>query len=1036
MHISDFALKNRLLINFLVIALLCGGVWSFFKMGKSEDPELKVRVAQIVTIYPGASAREVEQQITLPLEKAIRAIPEVGEVSSKSCNDLSIIQVILNITLPEKEIPQGWDLLRRAVSDTRAQLPEEARTPIVMDDFGDVYGLFYAMTADGFQDKELNHYADVLKQELQTVEGVGKVALYGEQKPCVYIDIQQDKLKNRGVHFYELLLTIRGQNQMVYPGYFNAGDARVRVNITDKYNNINDIKNLLIRGHEDDCLSLKDIAHVYEGVEMPVRNSMRFDTLPAIGVAISMAPGHDITKVGKNVKHKLKNLFDSGVIPVGITCHKVFFQSERVEEAIYTFLLNLLESVLIVVAILMLTMGARSGIILGINLVIIVLGSFFVLNLFDGTLQRVSLGSLILAMGMLVDNAIVVIDGVLIDTRRGLPYPDLLTHTAKKTALPLLGATLIAILAFFPIFLSPDMAGVYVRDLFIVLTVSLLISWLLALTLVPMQADRLLVKRVKKTTGELFSGKFYRVYRRVLVALLNHKAPTIAVVVLLLLLSAWGFRFVKQGFFPDFKYEQAYIEYKMPEGTRIEKVRADLQDMEKLLMQRKDIKHVTTSLGGTPFRYNLVRSFAEPSLGYGEIIVDFQSPEAMQEALPQLQKILSERYPQAFVRLKKYNLMYKPFPIEILFTGPDPAVLKKLSARAEQIMRAEPSLMLAGNDWEPLAPVYTIQYEPAAARAYRVTRSDIALSTLAATDGIPIASLYFGDTPEPVYLRSLNAKSQPIEDLDNIPILPALPSSRAINRESLLDLALGTKNTTRFITDLLQQPMLNQVTNSPTIAWEDLVIRHYNGQRAIRSRCNNQFGFTPEQARAKIKDSIEAIPLPAGYTMSWQGEVAASKESTRYLFANIPLAIVLMITILLMLFKDFRKTSIIVLCVPLAAIGVVSGLLVFDREFGFVAIVGTLGLIGMMIKNGIVLIDEISLLIKEGTPLQEALVTASLSRLLPVTMAAGTTILGMIPLLSDVLFGAMAVSIMGGLLAGTCITLFVIPVLYALFYKK
>ncbi|MDR0604974.1 MAG: efflux RND transporter permease subunit [Bacteroidales bacterium] len=1039
MSLSELALKNKLLIKFLVVILIAGGILSFFKMGKMEDPELAIRVAQVVTIYPGASAFEVELQVTDPLEKAIHSMTGIGTIESKSTNDLSIIQVVLDVTLPEAEIQQHWDMLRRKIGDAAASLPAEAQTPIVMDDFGDVYGFFYVITTDGFSDIEFNDYAEKIKQELLLVEGVGKVTIYGEQKPCVYIDVKQDKLANLGVHFYELLMTIRGQNKMVYPGYFNSGDNRTRMEITDKYNSLDDIKNLLIEGHQHDQIRLNDIADVHDGIVQPTRNSMRYDGKPAIGLAVSMAPKHDITQVGKRIEMHLQQMKNKGSLPLGIDIHKVFFQSDRVNEAINTFLINLLESILVVVVLLMLTMGFRSGLILGSNLLIIVLGSFMALHFFDGTLQRVSLGALILAMGMLVDNAVVIIDGILIDLQQGMKRSQALVNMANKTAMPLLGATLIAILAFFPIFLSPDMTGVYVRDLFIVLTVSLIISWLLALVLVPMQANSLLKLKLKtkqKETKEPFTGKFYIGFRKMLYFMLRHQLLTLIIVIILLCLSIFGFRYVRQGFFPDFTYEQAYIEYKMPEGTTISKIKTDLQDMEERLLARKDICHVTSSYGGTPFRYNLVRSFAEPSLSYGELIVDFISPEAMEKALPELQKELSEHYPQAFVRIKKYNLMYKPFPIEVMFTGADPGVLKELSQQAEAIMEAEPAVMLVTNDWEPKAPVLKVNYNQPAARLMGVSRSDIAISLLAATEGIPIGYYYKGNTLEPLYLRSLDAHDNPVEDLSHVPVLTALPSlSSLLNKETVMGVFLGSKDMSAVISDVLQPALVSQVSDGISLEWDDLVVRRYNGERSIRAQCNNMFGYTPEQSRNAIKNKIEQIPLPAGYKLEWMGEAQASAESTRYLFANLPLAIVMMVIILIMLFKDAKKPMIIFLCIPLAVIGVVGGLLISGKEFGFVAIVGALGLIGMMIKNGVVLLDEVTQLTASGTPPVEALLMASSSRLRPVLMASGTTVVGMIPLLSDVLFGSLAVTIMGGLMVGTIITLLIIPVLYALFFR-
>jgi multidrug efflux pump subunit AcrB len=1032
MNPAEWALKNRLLIYFLVGAMTVGGVLSFLRMGKMEDPELVVRIAQVVTVYPGASAYEVELQVTDPLEKAIRSMSGIGTVESKSSADLSILQVTLDVTLPEKEIQQHWDMLRRKVNDLVPSLPAEANTPVVMDDFGDVYGLFYVLTVDGFSDADFNDHVDKIRRELYAVKGVGKVATFGEQKPCVYIDIRQDRLAHLGVHFYELLLTIRNQNRMVYPGYFNSGDRRIRLHVTDSYADIADIGNLLIRGHENDQLRLKDIADVHAGIVEPERQMMRYDGQRAIGLAVSMVPGHDITKVGKRVEEHLHRMEREGSIPLGIDFHKVFFQSDRVNEAIGVFLENLIAAILIVIAVLMLTMGFRSGIVLGTNLLVIVLGSFIVLNLCDGTLQRVSLGALVLAMGMLVDDAVVVIDGILVDTQRGLKKPLSLTNTARKTALPLLGATLIAILAFFPIFLSPDTAGVYVRDMFIVLAVSLFISWVLSITLAPIQADIFFkIRKDAPATGEVFTGRFYVALRKTLYFMLSHRLAVLAAVVLLLALSGWGFLYVRHSFFPDFNYEQAYIEFRMPEGTHINRVKADLQDMERRLLARDDVAHVTSSYGRTPFRYNLVRSIAEPSLAYGELIVDFSSPEAMQQALPALQKELSEQYPQAYVRIKKYNLMYKPYPIEAMFSGPDPAVLKDLAARAEAVMEAEPSVMLTTRNWEPQVPVLSVRYDQTTARSAGVSRSDVAMALLSATDGVPVGIYYSGATSEPLYLRSIGARGEPVDDLSNVPVATLVPS---LDRLTVVDLFLGNKNLAAVLSDALEPSTVSQVSDGITLHWEDPVVRRFNGKRAICAQCNNMFGYTPAQSLAAIREQIERIPLPAGYELTWRGEAQARAESTRYLFAGVPVSIVLMIAILILLFKDMRRPLIIFLCIPLAAIGIVGGLLISGKEFGFVAIVASLGLIGMMIRNGIVLLEEVMRLTEEGTPAVEALLAAASSRFRPVVMAAGTSIVGMIPLLSDVLFGSLAVVIMSGLTVGTLITLMVIPVLYALFY--
>lgn len=1034
MNLSEYALGNRALVKFLIVVLVVGGIFSFVSMSKLEDPEIRVKQALVVTVYPGASAHKVELEVTDVLEKEIRAMGDIASVESKSMNDLSIITVELETTVPPAELEQKWDILRRRVSNAALQLPDGAVTPVVKDDFGDVYGMFYAMTNDGLADEEMVEYANLVKRELQDIPGVRRVDIYGDRKPCINIDFVQDKMANLGVHPAEILSTLNNQNKTVYSGYFKTGDKRLRVGVDDSYESISDIENLLIQGHENDQLRLKDVAAITRGYQDPSRNEMRYDGCRALGVSVSMEKGGNIVTLGEQVDLRLAQL-KSSRIPVGIDFEKVFFQPDRVREAISTFMINLVESVLVVILVLMLTMGFRSGMIIGCGLVIIVLGSFVVLYLLDGTLQRVSLAALIVAMGMLVDNAIVIVDGILVDLKRGVPKPAALTNIGKKTAMPLLGATLIAILAFFPIFMSPDTVGEYVRDLFIVLAVSLLLSWVLALTQIPMHADRALkVKNEHLTEDQVYGSRMYRLFRQFLTYMLFHKKLAVGVVVVLLALSAWCFRYIPQGFFPDLSYTQLYIEYKMPEGVTLEAVKKDIAGIESYLLSRPDITHVTSSFGGTPSRYNLVRSIALPAMSYGELIVDYTDAGALKASIPELQQYLTDHYPEAYVRIKRYNLMYEDFPVELMFTGPDPAVLKELAAKAQQIMDDEPTADLVTRDWEPEMPVLMIDYYQPIARQAGLSRTDVGLSLLSATDGLPVGAYYEGTTSMPIYIKSVNNKGDEADNLENVPVWSVMPSLAGLNGETMKGLLLGTVKKEDLLAEAVGSTPLTQATRGIRLTWEDPVVWRYNGQRAIKARCNNIAGETAESVRTRLIPAIDTIPLPEGYTKQWLGEHKASSEAMRYLFKNVPWAIVMMILILIALFKDFKKPAIIFLCLPLAAIGIVFGMLLSGKDFGFVAIVGALGLIGMMIKNGVVLLDEINLQLAAGKDRLQALLDSSSSRFRPVLMASMTTILGMIPLLNDDLFGSLAVTIMGGLLVGTVITLVFIPVLYALFF--
>lgn len=1035
MDFSKWALHNRPLVYFFIAVFMVGGAWSCYRMSKLEDPEITVKLAMVVTTYPGASAHQVELEVTDVLEKSINTMGGIDNIESYSYADLSLIQVELTATTDDDDVEQQWDMLRRRVNAAASLLPPGANTPIVKDDFGKVYGMFYALTADGLQHDELDDYAELVKRTLQDLDDVDRVELYGKRNECIYISLLQDRMANLGVKPIEVLATLNGQNQTTYSGYFDNGSNRIRVTVTDKFTTVDDIGNMLIHGHDDDQLRLRDIAHIEKGEEAPVRNLLTYDRKQSIGVLVAAATGSDIVKVGTKVEHALEELSETR-FPTGLSCHKVFFQPERVGDSLGTFVINLIESVLIVVLILMLAMGFKSGLIIGISLVVTVFGSFLFLQGFGGTMQRVSLGAFVLAMGMLVDNAIVIIDGILVDLKRGVPRMEALTAIGRRTAMPLLGATLIAILAFLPIFLSPDTAGVYTRDLFIVLAVSLLLSWVLALTHVPLMANRRLSGAVAGTAQEnQYAGVAYKVLRYTLQAGLKHRYTFLLCMLGLLVLSGVGFFYMRQGFFPDMVYNQMYMEYKLPEGTNSTQVVKDLNEIQDYLTSRPEITHVTASVGGTPGRYNLVRSIANPSLAYGELIIDFTSPKTLEQSMDEIQNYLTAHYPDAYVKLKRYNLMFKKYPIEAQFRGPDPAVLHQLADSARAIMERSDAVQLITTNWDDPVPTLSVSYDQPAARSLGLSRADVSMSLLTATSGLPVGCFYQGIHRNNIYVKCLDGDGNPIPHLGNTQVFSSLPSVFSVfNRDFMVKFKTGTLQKDEIVEAVMGSTPLRAVSTSVDIVYEDPVIPRYNGQRCQSVQCSPAPGMETEKARKAVAEKIEQIELPAGYTLQWQGEKEANTRSMKYLFSTFPVAIILIIAILIMLFKDYKKPAIIMLCLPFILVGVVAVMLATGKTFNFVAIVGTLGLIGMLIKNGIVLMDEITLELSEGVEPVQALLSSAQSRLRPVMMASLTTILGMIPLLNDAMFGSLAASVMGGLLFASIITLLFIPVLYALFF--
>ena len=525
----------------------------------------------------------------------------------------------------------------------------------------------------------------------------------------------------------------------------------------------------------------------------------------------------------------------------------------------------------------------------------------------------------------------------------------------------------------------------------------------------------------------------YRAFRSTLRFSVRHRVAVLGGVILVLAVSVYLFRFIQQGFFPDLSYNQLYIEYKMPYGTNPRTVKRDLASIQDYLSSRPEITAVTTSLGGTPSRYNLVRTVAEPALSYGELIVDFTSPEALKTNLDTLQRYLSEHYPEAYVRMKQYNLMYMDYPVQFMITGPDPAVLKRLCAQVEEMMKEDSTTVLVTNNWGPTTPVLNVDYYQPIARVANLSREDVGLALLATTDGLPVGSYYEGEHDLPIYIKSVGKDRQRPGRLNNVPVWSLVPSTNMLSLETVKELMAGMISPDELMTAVAGSTPLNQATNGITASWEVPVVRRYNGQRSISAECNNAPGYTANDVRNSLLPKIEQLNIPPGYSTEWQGEYLASTQSKQYLFKNVPIGIVLVLAILIALFKDFRRPLMILLCLPLAITGVVLGMLLAGKEFGFVAIVGALGLVGMMIKNGVVLVDEVDIQIRSGKDRALALLDASSSRLRPVFLASMTTILGMIPLINDDMFGSLAVTIMGGLFVGTVVTLVILPVLYSLF---
>lgn len=1032
MHISELVFKKKALFNFILFCLIVAGILAFSKISKLEDPEITIMQSKVITVFPGASAHEVEMQVSDILENEISALADIKVIKSHSSANVSIIDVELKMEVPQDEIEQRWEFLRRKIDLAKPKLPKGCQESIIMDDFGDVYGMFYAMTGDGYSYQQMSEYANYIKREMLKVEGVRKVHINGEQTPTINIILPTEKMSQIGVFPIQVISAIEGQNKTVYSGALQAGDQSVRVSVSDKLGNIDDVKNLIIEGVNREQFKLSDIAKIECGYSTPLRNTMFLNNKKAIGISISMESGENIIAVGRKVEAKLAELQHN--IPVGLEFEKVFFQPEKVQSSISGFMINLIASVLIVALVLMVTMGFRSGLIIGSSLVLTILATFPILLITGGTLQRISLGAFIVAMGMLVDNAIVVIDGIIVDLQKGKRSKATFTKTAKRTSMPLLGATFIAIAAFLPVFLAEDTAGTYTRDLFVVLCISLSLSWILAVTQVPLFAARY-IKTTKKDKAH--SGKEYIVIKKALYFFMNHKISTVIISLVLLAISIYNFKNIKQTFFPDFDYNQVYIEYNLPEGTSADRVNSDLKKITADFLSYDEVDMVVSSHGMTPTRYCLVRAIAEMSDSYGELIVNFKDYDTMIKMKPILAEYLHNNYPDAYTRIRKYNLsIAASHTVEVEFSGSDPAVLRQLSQQAQSIMHGNKYVdkYTICDDWQPMGKALYAKYDQSAARRVGATRFDASNAILAATDGLPIGVINDGQTEYNLNLKTRNNDGSKIENLSDVPVWNMIPNLSSLNKSSLEGVLTGSKTIDNIIDNIIKPVPLSSITSGVDIKWEESIVRRSNGKRTIQAQCDPLEEYNPAIARSSMIDQVNAIELPEGYSVKWVGEYDLQKSSMKNIFGFLPLSLMLIILTLVILFNDYKKPAIVILCIPLAFIGIVPGLIITGMPFSFIAIVASLGLMGMLIKNSIVLLDEIEKQIKEGVKRFDAVIDSTITRVRPVIMASLTTILGMLPLINDPMYNSMAVTVISGLIVGTVITLIFVPMLYALFF--
>ena len=1009
MNLPVYSLENKKIIYFFLAIMLIGGIYSFFKLPKKEDSPFVIKQAVLVTQYPGATPQEVEKLITEPIEREIQSMSDVFQIKSESYFGMSKISIELQPTLAPDYMPVKWDELRRKVANIQPRLPSGASAINVSDDFGDVFGIYYALTADeGFTYDDMRDWAQKIKTELTPIQGVQKVYLFAEQTQVVNVRISVPKLANLGIDPNSIQQVLQTQNLLVNTGEIMTGTYQLRVRAEGTYKSIEDIRDQLIVTKGGGEVRLGDIAIIERGYMDPPSNLMRVDGKRAIGIGVATGAKDDVVAVGDAVAEHLKEM--EQLFPIGMELKTIYPENQIANEANNGFILNLIESLLIVIVIIFLVMGSRAGMLVGSSLLFSVGGTLLIMLIWGVGLNRTSLAAFIIAMGMLVDNAIVVTDNAQVGIKRGLSRYQALVDGATKPQWALLGATFIAVCSFLPMNLAPASVAEIVKPLFIVLAVSLGLSWILALTQTTTFGSFILKEAKPGESKDPYDTKLYHQFEKVLARLIKRRYLTLTSVVATLFLSLFIMAIMPQSFFPIMNKPYFRADLIFPEGYGIDDVERNVIKIEDYLKNNEKIKSYSFTLGGSPVRYYLASSSIGPKPNFANVLIETKDAKDAQSEENKFYEYMVANYPDILTRSALFAL--SPVPdaaIEIGFVGDNIDTLVALTQRAQEIARKNDMVMEVRNSWGNKVPVWKPLYSQEKGLRLGITRQQMAYSLRSATNGVPLGEYREGDVFMPILLKDADRDSMNLNDIKTLPVYSA--KGRSVKVEQVID--------------------------DFSLDYEYSVVKRYNRQRYMMMQCEPKRGANTMAAFSQLWQEIQQeVQVPEGYKLQYFGEQSEQDKGNKAIAANIPLMFGLIYLTLLFLFPKYYRKPVLIMCMlPLIFIGVVLGLLVFGKSLDFFAMLGLLGLIGMNIKNAIVLVDEIGLQLDSGLSPVNAVIEATKTRIVPVTMASGTTILGMLPLLGDAMFAGMAATIMGGLFVSTILTIFVLPVTYCIFFK-
>ena len=1041
-NLSEWALANRPLVLFAMLAFALIGAWSYKHLGQSEDPPFTFKAMVVRTLWPGATAEQVSRQVTEPIEKALMNTGEYEFIRSYSRPGESQVIFMARDSLRSKQIPDLWYQVRKRVGDIRATLPREIVGPFFNDEFGDTYGNIYALTGKGFDYAVMRDYADRIQLELQRVPDVGKIDLVGLQDEKVWIELSNTRLATLGVSMQQVQQALADQNAVTGTSFFETATDRVQLRVTGQFNDIEAIRQFPIRAG-DRTVHLGDIAEIKRGFADPASPKMRFMGEEAIGLAVAMKDGGDILKLGANLDAEFERL--QKTLPAGMQLRKVSDQPQSVEESVGEFVQVLTEAVVIVLLVSFFSLGLRTGLVVGVTIPLVLAMTFFVMHYFDIGLHKISLGALVLALGLLVDDAIIAVEMMATKMEQGYDRLRAASFAWESTAFPMLTGTLITAAGFLPIATAASSTGEYTRSLFQVVTIALVVSWIAAVLFIPYLGDKMLpdlfnpqppkpgslsarwhAKRQQWADRypalanliappqhghdhDPYQRPFYRSFRRFLDACLRRRWWVIAATIALFVFSLMLFRFVPQQFFPDSTRPELMVDIELAEGASLRSTQAQAEKLEKLLSSRDGIANYVSYVGTGSPRFYLPLDQQLPATNFAQFVVlakDIKSRESTRDWL--LHEVIP-KFPDVQMRVTRLeNGPPVGYPVQMRISGEHIEKVQAIARQVEAKVRDNPHVMNVNLDWSEPSKVVRLVVDQERARALGVSSAQVSQFLSSSLAGQSVSVYREGNRQIEMLLRG--------------------PADERNQLELLSSLSMPTANGGSIT--------LSQVATME-YGFEDGIIWHRNRLPTVTVRADISDGMQALDVVHQILPTLDGIraELPSGYLLETGGTVEDSARGQNSIKAGMPLFLVVVATLLMLQLRSFSRAAMVLVTAPLGIIGATLFLLLFRAPFGFVALLGTIALAGMIMRNSVILIDQIQQDIDAGHDRWHSIIDATVRRFRPIVLTALAAVLAMIPLSRSAFYGSMAISIMGGLIVGTVLTLVFLPALYAAWFR-